>query len=297
MTPEPGQTPMTRWLDSSTTGSTGGSSNSSSGDASGAGAQGRTGDSPRAGEGPPQEDDAWWPMLAAGLLAISGTALHPACPVPATGRNTGPNPLVRVGELRSCFACPWTSTYEQTRGKQEGYLGLKEALDNEDIPFPLHGTSSNSTAYRSSRVRLAQHHPCRQPLTLRRRSLITYIINGAYYDSGVTLTEDVDRQTRRTSTSRSATRAFLRTGWQVKIDNEVMLINDLIDGGADTLHHPTPWWSTAAQAGTSVCSHGSWTQSSRVPRSPSTSGRKESQTPYGLGSFEVDLTFPPEVEF
>ena len=77
LTPEPGQAPMTRWLDGSTAGSTGGGSNSSSGETSGEGAQGRTGDSPRAGEGPPEEDAAWWPALAAGLLAISGTALIP----------------------------------------------------------------------------------------------------------------------------------------------------------------------------------------------------------------------------
>jgi hypothetical protein len=71
LTPEPGETPMTRPIDGSymTGGSTG--SSSSSGDE----VPGTAGGSPRAGEGPPEKDADWWPALAGGLLAAGGAAL------------------------------------------------------------------------------------------------------------------------------------------------------------------------------------------------------------------------------
>ena len=73
LAPEPGETPMTRPIDGSYTagGSTG--SSSSSGDE----AQGTAGGSPRAGEGPPEKDAAWWPMLIACLFAAAGVSLLP----------------------------------------------------------------------------------------------------------------------------------------------------------------------------------------------------------------------------
>ena len=68
--PEPGETPMTRPIDGSYM--TGGSTNSSGDEA-----QGTAGGSPRAGEGPPEKDAAWWPMLIAGLFAAAGALLLP----------------------------------------------------------------------------------------------------------------------------------------------------------------------------------------------------------------------------
>ena len=70
LTPEPGETPMTRPIDGSYMT---GASTGSSGDE----AQGTAGGSPRAGEGPPEKDAAWWPMLVGGLLAAAGAALLP----------------------------------------------------------------------------------------------------------------------------------------------------------------------------------------------------------------------------
>jgi len=73
LTPEPGETPMTQSLDSArAAGASTGSSSSSGGEA-----QGTAGGSPRAGEGPPEKDAAWWPMLIGGLLAAAGAALLP----------------------------------------------------------------------------------------------------------------------------------------------------------------------------------------------------------------------------
>lgn len=70
LAPEPGETPMTRPIDGSYTA---GASTGSSGDE----AQGTAGGSPRAGEGPPEKDAAWWPMLIGSLLAAAGISLLP----------------------------------------------------------------------------------------------------------------------------------------------------------------------------------------------------------------------------
>ena len=70
LAPEPGETPMTRPIDGSYM--TGASTNSSGGEA-----QETAGGSPRAGEGPPEKDAAWWPMLIAGLFAAAGVSLLP----------------------------------------------------------------------------------------------------------------------------------------------------------------------------------------------------------------------------
>ena len=72
LTPEPGQTPMSRLIDPDIT--AGSASGGSQGSASG-GAQGTTGGSPRAGEGPPQNPDALWPAITAAILAAGGMAL------------------------------------------------------------------------------------------------------------------------------------------------------------------------------------------------------------------------------
>ena len=70
LTPEPGATPMSRTVESArASGTTGNSGDSAS--------QGTAGGSPRAGEGPGEADPAWWPPLAAGLLAIAGASLLP----------------------------------------------------------------------------------------------------------------------------------------------------------------------------------------------------------------------------
>jgi hypothetical protein len=70
LAPEPGETPMTRPIDGSYM--TGASTGSSGGEA-----QATAGGSPRAGEGPPEKDAAWWPMLIGGLFAAAGVSLLP----------------------------------------------------------------------------------------------------------------------------------------------------------------------------------------------------------------------------
>jgi hypothetical protein len=69
LTPEPGQTSMTRTVDA-VRASTGSGSDSSD-------SQGSAGGSPRAGEGPGKAGPAWWPPLLAGLLAAAGASLLP----------------------------------------------------------------------------------------------------------------------------------------------------------------------------------------------------------------------------
>ena len=77
LAPEPGETPMTRPIDGSYTAGGNTGSSSSSGDEAQGTAGGSAGGSPRAGEGPPEKDAAWWPMLVGGLLAAVGAALLP----------------------------------------------------------------------------------------------------------------------------------------------------------------------------------------------------------------------------
>jgi hypothetical protein len=74
LAPEPGETPMTRPIDGSYM--TGASTGSSGDEAQGT-AGGSAGGSPRAGEGPPEKDAAWWPMLIGSLLAAAGVSLLP----------------------------------------------------------------------------------------------------------------------------------------------------------------------------------------------------------------------------
>jgi hypothetical protein len=74
LTPEPGQTPMSRLIDPDIRAGSASGGSGSQGSASG-GAQGTTGGSPRAGEGPPQNPDAVWPAITAAILAAGGMAL------------------------------------------------------------------------------------------------------------------------------------------------------------------------------------------------------------------------------
>jgi hypothetical protein len=70
LTPEPGQTPMTRSVENARASGTTGNSGRSD-------PSGSAGGSPRAGEGPSESDPAWWPPLLAGLLAAVGASLLP----------------------------------------------------------------------------------------------------------------------------------------------------------------------------------------------------------------------------
>ena len=71
LTPEAGEPVLVRPIDSADTlaaRSNGGTDGESA-------ASGGAGGSPRAGEGPPEKEAPWWPVLVSGLLAVGGTAL------------------------------------------------------------------------------------------------------------------------------------------------------------------------------------------------------------------------------
>ena len=73
LTPEPGETSLTRLLDGSyAAGADTSGSGGSGGSGAGGGAQGTAGGSPRAGTGPPEGQATLWPTLAAVLLAAGG---------------------------------------------------------------------------------------------------------------------------------------------------------------------------------------------------------------------------------
>jgi len=73
LTPEPGETSLTRTLDGSyAAGADRSGSGGSGGSGAGGGAQGTAGGSPRAGTGPPEQEAVLWPTVAAVLLAAGG---------------------------------------------------------------------------------------------------------------------------------------------------------------------------------------------------------------------------------
>jgi hypothetical protein len=123
---------------------------------------------------------------------------------------------------------------------------------------------------------------------------ITYLVAGIYHDSGVTLAENVPANPTYVNIKISD-QSLLRTGWKVKIDNEVMLINDLIDGGPGYPPPPDTMVVYRAQAGTSVDPHSQNTML-QGPSIIVDIWAKGVTDATGLGGFEVHLTFPPAAQ-
>jgi hypothetical protein len=73
--PPPSSGPLLPSSDDQSAAGGAGSRYAPGGAATGGEGQGGTSGSPRAGEGPPEKDAAWWPMLIAGLFAAGGAAL------------------------------------------------------------------------------------------------------------------------------------------------------------------------------------------------------------------------------
>ena len=124
---------------------------------------------------------------------------------------------------------------------------------------------------------------------------VTYSIAGSYYNSGVTLTEDVPANPAYVNLKISD-QSLLRTGWQVKINDEVMRINNLIDGGAGYPPPPDTMVVYRGWAGTPVSAHVSGA-SINGPSVTVDIWAKGVTAAGGLGSFEVDLTFPSGAEY
>ncbi len=118
----------------------------------------------------------------------------------------------------------------------------------------------------------------------------TYVVAGAYYNSGVTLKADVDHRPSTVNVPISD-QSLLRIGWKVKIDTEIMLIQNLVEGGStDTM---VVW---RGYEGTYVGAHSNGT----VVKGPTVSvdiwAKDVAASPYGLGAFQLYLNFPPQVE-
>ncbi len=118
----------------------------------------------------------------------------------------------------------------------------------------------------------------------------TYVVAGGYYDSGVTLKALAPANPAYVNIQISD-QSLLRVGWKVKLDTEIMLIQNLIEGGStDTM---VVW---RGYDGTYVGAH----NNGAVVKGPTVTvdiwAKDVAASPYGLGAFQLYLNFPPEVE-
>ncbi len=128
--------------------------------------------------------------------------------------------------------------------------------------------------------------------TIAAQPPVVFTVPGTWYDStvdvnGEVLAQGIDTCIPVTDTSK------LREGWNVKISNEQMLIQDLADPNCA----PGEMRVLRAQNGTPCLAHsqGEPVETHAVVVNIWANGVTD-PAGYGLGLFKVDLTFPPEVE-
>jgi len=113
----------------------------------------------------------------------------------------------------------------------------------------------------------------------------------AWHNSNATLTAAADPSAVNIQIS---DQSYLREGWVVKVDSEQMLIGQLVEGGYG---NPDTMVVTRAQGGTSAAAHASGTVIQAKSITVDIWAQDVSDPAgYGLGAFEVDLTFPSNVE-
>jgi hypothetical protein len=113
----------------------------------------------------------------------------------------------------------------------------------------------------------------------------------AWHNSNATLTAAADPSAVNIQIS---DQSYLREGWVVKVDSEQMLIGQLVEGGYG---NPDTMVVTRAQGGTSAAAHASGTVIQAKSITVDIWAQNVSDPDgYGFGAFEVDLTFPSNVE-
>jgi hypothetical protein len=118
-----------------------------------------------------------------------------------------------------------------------------------------------------------------------------WVIQGSWYNSGVTLSGWVNpaREDLLISEKNS-----LLVGMLIRVDTEYMLIEELISGG--THHEPDTMMVSRAQNGSTATAHASgagiFTQAVNV-----NIYANDVTDPLGLGSFEIHMVLPPEVQY
>jgi hypothetical protein len=118
----------------------------------------------------------------------------------------------------------------------------------------------------------------------------TYVVAGGYYDSGVTLKALAPANPAYVNVQISD-QSLLRVGWKVKLDTEIMLIQNLIEGGStDTM---VVW---RGYEGTFVGAHNNGAAVKGPTVTVDIWAKDVVASPYGLGAFQLYLNFPPEVE-
>ena len=120
----------------------------------------------------------------------------------------------------------------------------------------------------------------------------TYLVPGSWYDSGATLSEDVQGAFYHTSILIN-NKIYLRVGWMIKIDYEYMLIDELIEGGPgqpDTMvvqRHQNDSVTAFHPSGRKIKAH---TATVSIKANQVTDS-------WGLGHFNVTVTLPPELQY
>jgi hypothetical protein len=119
-----------------------------------------------------------------------------------------------------------------------------------------------------------------------------YIVKGAWYASGVTLSQDVQADPLETSILVND-KSRLRVGWVVSLGTEYVLIDQLVEGGVG---HPDTMVVERGVNGSVVSFHptGSAVKTQTVTFSIYVNNITAST---GLGGFQIGVTLPPDVEF
>jgi len=119
----------------------------------------------------------------------------------------------------------------------------------------------------------------------------TFLVQGAWTDSNVTLAENMIASLYPT-TVKISDRNLLRVGWLIKVDSEYMLIEQLIKGAVG---QPDTMVVQRAENGSVATSHPSGRMI--LAHTVSVSIYANNVTDYwGLGAFQVYMTLPPGLE-
>jgi hypothetical protein len=124
-------------------------------------------------------------------------------------------------------------------------------------------------------------------------TIATFVVPGMYFYSNVSLTAPVSGSPFAQSIH-ITDMSYLREGWTVKVDSELMHIRQLIDG---TSGNDDTMVVDRAQGGTAAADHTSTTIVQARTVTIDIMAQNVSTTPYGLGAFKVYVHIPAGVEF
>ena len=121
----------------------------------------------------------------------------------------------------------------------------------------------------------------------------TFMVQGAWYDSGVTLAEDARASLYHTSILISD-RSLLRENWMIKLDTEYMEILELIEGGVG---QPDTMVVKKRGANGSTTAYHPMGSPIKAQTETIYIWANEVTDSWGLGAFEVAITLPPDVQY